>query len=82
MCQQTVCLLQAAIEGAGIPTVSISLLREVTSALKPPRALFAPYPMGYPLGEPNNPPLQHRIIAAALGLLERNDVPVLEEFIS
>jgi hypothetical protein len=81
MCQQTVCLLQAAIERAGIATVSISLLREVTSALKPPRALFAPFPMGYPLGEPNNAPLQHRIIAAALGLLERNSVPVLEEFI-
>jgi hypothetical protein len=81
MCQQTVCLLQAAIERAGIATVSISLLREVTSALKPPRALFVPFPMGYPLGEPNNSLLQHRIIAAALGLLDRYDVPVLEEFI-
>ncbi|MBO0859930.1 MAG: hypothetical protein J2P21_15985 [Chloracidobacterium sp.] len=80
MCQQTVCLLQAAIERVGIATVSISLLREVTSALKPPRALFAPFPMGYPLGEPKNPPLQHRIIAAALGLLERNSAPILEEF--
>jgi hypothetical protein len=81
MCQQTVCLLQAPIERAGIATVSISLLREVTSTLKPPRALFVPFQMGYPLGEPNNAPLQHRIIAAALGLLERDDVPVLEEFI-
>lgn len=42
--------------------------------------MFVPFPMGYPLGEPDNPRLQHRIIAAALGLLERNDVPVLEEF--
>ena len=80
MCQQTVCLLQAAIERAGIATVSISLLREVTSVIKPPRALFVPFPMGYPLGAPNDAPLQHRIIAAALGLLESNSVPVLEEF--
>ena len=80
MCQQTVCLLQAAIERAGIATVSISLLREVASTLKPPRALFVPFPMGYPLGEPNNAPLQHQIIAAALGLLKRDNVPVLEEF--
>jgi hypothetical protein len=79
MCQQTVCLLQAAIESASIATVSISLLREVASVIKPPRALFAPFPMGYPLGKPNNAPLQHRIIGAALGLLERDDVPVLEE---
>lgn len=80
MCQQTVCLLQAAIERAGIATVSISLLREVSSVIKPPRTLFAPFPMGYPLGAPNNALLQHRIIAAALDLLERDDVPVLEEF--
>jgi hypothetical protein len=82
MCQQTVCLLQAAIERAGIATVSISLLREVTSVIKPPRALFVPFPMGYPLGAPNDAPLQHRIIAAALGLLERNDVPTLKDFVS
>ena len=81
MCQQTVCLLQFAIERAGVTTVSISLLREVASVLKPPRALFVPFPMGYPLGAPNNPLLQHRIIAAALGLLEKDDVPVLEGFI-
>jgi len=80
MCQQTVCLLQAAIERAGVATVSISLLREVTSVIRPPRALFVPFAMGFPLGEPNNAPLQHRIIAAALNLLERDDVPVLEEF--
>jgi hypothetical protein len=81
MCQQTVCLLQAAIERAGIATVSISLLREVTSVIRPPRALFVPFPMGHPLGAPNDAPLQHQIIAPALGLLERDDVPILEEFI-
>ncbi|HEY8461235.1 MAG TPA: hypothetical protein VIM99_12690 [Blastocatellia bacterium] len=79
MCQQTVCLLQAAIERAGVATVSISLLWEVTSIIKPPRALFVPFPMGYPLGEPNNAPLQRLTIVAALALLERDDVPVLEE---
>lgn len=81
MCNQTVCLVQAAIECEGIATVSISLLREVASAIKPPRALFVPFPMGFPLGEPNNPELQHVVIAAALRLLERNDLPVLEDFI-
>ena len=80
MCVQTVGLVQAAIERAGIPTVSISLLREVTTAVRPPRALFVPYPLGYPLGAPNDPALQHRIIAVALALLERGDAPVFEEF--
>ncbi|MEP7341548.1 MAG: hypothetical protein ABI977_27700 [Acidobacteriota bacterium] len=80
MCNQTVGLIQAAIEREGIATVSISLLREVAIAIRPPRALFVPFAMGYPLGEPNNPELQHRVIAAALRLLERDDLPVLENF--
>lgn len=80
MCNQTVCLVQAAIEREGITTVSISLLREVAAVVKPPRALFVPFPMGYPLGAPNDGELQHRVIAAALALLERNDVPILADF--
>jgi hypothetical protein len=80
MCVQTVGLVQAVIERAGIATVSLSLLREVTEVIKPPRALFVPFRMGYPLGAPNDPGLQHLVIAAALALLERNDVPVLEDF--
>jgi hypothetical protein len=80
MCVQTVGLIQTALERAGIPTVSISLLHEVTGVLRPPRALFVPYRLGYPLGQPNHPALQHRIIAAALALLERNDVPVIVDF--
>jgi len=80
MCHQTVSLVQAEIERAGVATVSISLLREVTAVLRPPRALWVPFPMGYPLGSPNRPDLQRRVIAAALALLGRDDVPVLEEF--
>ena len=80
MCGQTVGLIQAALEREGIATVSISLLREVTETLRLPRALFVPYPLGYPLGEPQNAALQHSIIASALALLPRNDAPVLENF--
>jgi hypothetical protein len=80
MCNQTVCLIQAALERANIATVSLSLLREVADILRPPRALFVPFPLGYPLGEPHNPALQRRVIAAALDLLQRGDAPVFEEF--
>lgn len=80
MCNQTVGLVQAALEREGITTVSLSLLREVAAVIKPPRTLFVPFPMGFPLGEPNNLELQQRVIAAALALLERNDVPLLLEF--
>ena len=79
---QTVGLLAGAIERANISTVGITMLREITSVIRPPRALFVPYKMGFPLGEPNNPALQHQVIAAGLALLERTDVPVLETFIA
>ena len=80
MCHQSVGLIQRAIEHQGIPTVSLSLLREITEKIRPPRALFVPYPLGYPLGAPNDPTLQTRIMLAAFALLARNDCPVLETF--
>lgn len=80
MCVQTVSLIAAAIERENIPTICLSLLREVTTVIRPPRSLFVPYPMGYPLGEPNNSTLQTEIIKAGLNLLTRTDVPVLESF--
>jgi hypothetical protein len=39
-----------------------------------------PFPLGYPLGEPNNADLQTRIIKAAFALLSRKDCPLLESF--
>ncbi|HQR39980.1 MAG TPA: hypothetical protein PLF26_16455 [Blastocatellia bacterium] len=80
MCNQTVGLVQAAIEREGIATVSVSLAERVTRSIKPPRALLVPYRFGYPLGEPDNPGLQRRVISAALALLDRTDVPVIEPF--
>jgi hypothetical protein len=69
MCHQSVGLVQSIIEKSGIPTVSITLLTEVTERVAPPRALPVDRPLGYPLGEPNNPELQKRIILDALALL-------------
>ena len=54
MCNQTVGLAQAALERAGITTVSLTLLREITAVIKPPRALFAAFPLGFPLGAPHD----------------------------
>jgi len=78
MCHQSVGLVQSIIEKSGIPTVSITLLPEVTERVRPPRALAIDRPLGYPLGEPCNAPLQKRIILAALLLLAQ---PVSEPFI-
>ena len=78
MCNQTVSLIAAEIERAGIPTVCIALLREVAEKVRPPRALFVPFPHGYPLGRPHDRELQTNVILAALALLDRGDVPLIE----
>jgi len=77
---QTVGLAQAEIEKRSIPTASITMLPDITRKIRPPRALTVPYPLGFPLGEANNPVLQTEILLALMALLERDDVPVLEEF--
>jgi hypothetical protein len=69
MCHQSVGLIQSIIEKAGIPTVSVTMLREITERVTPPRALFVDFPLGYPLGLPNDVPLQTRVIMAALAML-------------
>ncbi len=77
---QTVGLAQAEIENRGIPTASITMLPDITRKIRPPRALAVPYPLGFPLGEANNPDLQTEVLRQLLALLDRDDVPVLEEF--
>jgi hypothetical protein len=68
MCHQSVGLIQSVIEKAGIPTVSITSLREVTERVRPPRALFVGRALGFPLGEPHNVRLQKAIMMSALAM--------------
>jgi len=80
MCNQTVSLVGAAIERLGIPTVAIVFLREVAEKVRPPRALWVPYPHGYALGAPNDAPLQRAVLRAALQLLgEAGPGPALRD---
>src|SRR5262245_50168479 len=55
------------------------MVREHTEKVKPPRALWVPFPFGHALGRPNDPELQHRVLRAALQLLEEPAGPVLRE---
>lgn len=80
MCNQAVGLIAAELERAGIATVCLILLREIAEKVRPPRALAVAFPHGYALGKPHDAELQREVLTAALALLERTDVPVLEEF--
>lgn len=63
--------------------MSISLLKDITRKVKPPRALWVPFNHGFPLGEPENPSLQKTVIRAALSLLTDPQAPppVMRDFV-
>ena len=73
-------MLARVFEAAGISTVQLTLVKEHTQKVRPPRALFCPFPYGLALGKPNDPEFQHRVLVQAFALLERPSGPVLEEF--
>jgi hypothetical protein len=73
-------VLARALETEGLATTSISMVREHTEKVKPPRALFVPFPFGHALGRPDDPALQHRVLRAALDLLAEPTGPVLRDF--
>jgi hypothetical protein len=75
-----VCVLARVFEEAGLPTVSLALVREHAEKVKPSRALFVPFPFGYPLGKPNDASFQHRVLRAAFDLLQAEEGPVLTDF--
>ena len=83
MCNQAVSLVAAELERRGIATVAIQLLKKVAEKVRPPRALWVPFPHGYPLDRPNDPVRQRAVIEAALRLVEepRREPPVLEDFV-
>jgi hypothetical protein len=73
-------VLARVLEANGVATTSISLVREHSEKVKPPRALFVPFPFGHALGRPNDPALQHRVLRAALDLFAAQAGPVLRDF--
>jgi hypothetical protein len=68
------------LEAQGIATVSISLIREHSVALKAPRALWVPFMLGRPLGAPSQPDFQLRVLLSALELLPQTQWPALVDF--
>ncbi len=73
-------MLARALETEGVATTAISMVREHSEKLKPPRSLFVPFPFGHALGRPNDPALQHRVLRAALDLFAEPTGPALRDF--
>jgi hypothetical protein len=73
-------VLARIIEAAGIATVSLSLVREHTEKIKPPRALYVPFPFGLAVGHPKDAAEQRRVLDAAFAMLDAPSGPVLRDF--
>jgi D-proline reductase (dithiol) PrdB len=68
-------LIQRVVEAAGIATISISLSKDITRKLKPPRAIYPGFPMGHPLGFPGQTIRQLQLIRLLLKYVQEIDSP-------
>ena len=75
MCHVSVGHVARVLEEAGIPTIVIGVraFRERLSAMRVPRLVTTPHPMGRPLGAPHDKEAQQATLLAALDLLAKAD---------
>lgn len=61
-------------------TTSISLVREHTEQIRPPRALWVPFELGRPFGPPREADFQLDVLRSALALLAEPAGPALRDY--
>ncbi|MYH72154.1 MAG: hypothetical protein F4153_06220 [Acidimicrobiia bacterium] len=74
------CVLAHVLEEAGIATVVLASMRPVAERMNVPRVLYCEFPLGRPLGMPDNAAFQHEVLSAAFDLLEAPEGPVLVDY--
>ena len=62
-------------EAAGIPTLSMSSARDITTAVNPPRAAFVDWPLGHTSGRAQQPLLNAALMRATLAAFETATAP-------
>ncbi len=72
---QSAGLVQREIEAAGIPTVGVSVCRDITYQLQVPRAVGLRFPLGNPFGAPMDTPMHSRVLKDALSLIQSAKAP-------
>ena len=75
MCHQTVSLVARHLEVAGIPTVVSGSGRDIVEQCGVPRFLFMDFPLGNPIGRPDDPDMQKQCLGLAFDLFENASVP-------
>ena len=81
LCHQSVGLLARAIEMAGIPTMTLAVVREIVESVRPPRVALYDGEIGSVAGRPNWPEHQRRVLDEALRLIEPMDQPGIRKLV-
>lgn len=75
MCHQSVGLIQGQIEKSGIATISTTVVPYVTRNMLVPRAAYIRFPIGSPIGEPDDAEQQLTVLRAIFDAFEVIDEP-------
>jgi D-proline reductase (dithiol) PrdB len=81
VCHQSVGLVARAIEMAGIPTMTIAVIKEAVESVRPPRVALYDGKIGSVAGKPNFPEHQRRILDESLRLIEPMDQPGIRKLV-
>lgn len=81
LCHQSVGLVARAIEAAGIPTMTLAVVKDVVESVRPPRVALYDGEFGCVAGKPNWPEHQRRILDEALRLIEPTDQPGIRKLV-
>lgn len=81
LCHQSIGLVARAIELAGIPTMTLAVLKDVAEDVRPPRVAYYNGDLGTVAGKPNWPEHQRRILDEALRLIEPMDQPGIRKLV-
>jgi D-proline reductase (dithiol) PrdB len=81
LCHQSIGLVARALELAGIPTMTLAVVKDVVESVRPPRVAFYDGQPGTVSGLPNFPEHQRRILDEALRLIEPMDQPGIRKLV-
>ena len=79
LCHQSVSLVARALENAGLPTMTLAVVKDVLEFVRAPRAGWYSGELGSVAGKPDWPEHQRRILDEALRLIEPMDQPGIRQ---
>ena len=75
-------MIARVLEERGLSTIALSLVREHTLKVKPPRAVWVPFPFGMSVGHRNDLAEQRAVLDLAFSTLDAATGPVLVDFVA